>query len=120
MDPGEYINDNIVWILVSQNCAVFWKNIKWILSTAQLKMRQLINAGVSTVLPTKDETSETIVRNLHSQFPYIYNCKKISLFVKSLSKPLRLSSRQKINFYWKSHEFQVVFTVSSLVGITIF
>ena len=57
MDPGEYINDNIVWILVSQNCAVFLKNIKWILSTAQLKMRQLINAGVSTVLPTKDTTS---------------------------------------------------------------
>ena len=57
MDPGEYINDNIVWILVSQNCAVFLKNIKWILSTAQLKMRQLINAGVSTALPTKDATS---------------------------------------------------------------
>ena len=43
MDPGEYINDNIVWILVSQNCAVFLKTLNIILMK-NITTVQLISA----------------------------------------------------------------------------
>ena len=43
-------------------------------------------------LPTKDETSETIVQNLYCPISYI----SVSFFAKLLSIPLRLNFRQTL------------------------
>ena len=68
-----------------------------------------------TELPAKDETSETIVRDIYCLFPYIYdslgNCKRDSFFAKSLNKPSMEDYIQGLLY-----EVKIVFTVSSFCG----
>ena len=77
----------------------------------------------NTGLPTKDETSKTIVRNLYCLFPYIYDSLQLKTCVflcEKIGKALKwLSLRQMIYFnlgIFKFHEMQVVFTVLFFVS----
>ena len=75
-----FINTNIIVKLNMLNCSVNY-------TVLHCTVLQLI-AVLYTGLPTKDETSETIVRNLHCLFPYIhnsqYNYKLLFFFAKNI------------------------------------
>ena len=57
------------------------------------------NIPESAVLPTKNETSETAVRNLLSLFSYIIGSQQlVSFYDKSFSLIIKLYTRQKLKF----------------------
>ena len=56
-----------------------------------------VNFCKTTGLPTKNETSETTVRNLYCLFPYIYNSLQLYTHVSSLSNHEITGQKIKIN-----------------------
>ena len=109
---------------------VFIKSLEW---TTKWLCPKILTAGVNqcykkkqklsfksnpyTGLPTKNETSETTVRNLYCPFLYIHEPCDFALvffFVQWLKRPLYdyIQGRGLIIFQW----LKVVFTVSYLVG----
>ena len=60
------------------------------------KIDDYINStSIRTGLPTKDETSETTVRNLYLLFPYIYDSLQLTIFFVSLPNHYKSIFRSK-------------------------